>query len=88
MSDMIERVARRLFLSRYPDSEEYWPNRLFEVTVETADSYRTYASDVFEEILEPTDAMVEAGDIFADGPGYSAKVWRDMIEVARNEKVS
>jgi len=31
---------------------------------------------------EPTDEMSDRGDIWADGPGYSAKVWRAMIDAA------
>lgn len=40
------------------------------------------ARAAIEAMRDPTDAMCDKGDIWADGPGYSEKVWQAMIDVA------
>lgn len=41
---------------------------------------RMNAVAVIKAMREPTTDMVDEGDIYADGPGYSAKVWESMID--------
>lgn len=80
MSEMIERVAKRLFLSRYSECEEYWPDNLVSVTVETADSYRDYAREALQELREPTEDMKAA--YYVDNYGDYATGWHAMIDAA------
>jgi hypothetical protein len=89
MSEMVERVARALFVDRYPD--ERWPPEARQ-----ADDYRGHARAAIEAMRAPTDAMCLAGwqagtGVFgkdSQNPNIyrrSANSWEAMIDAALKE---
>lgn len=43
---------------------------------------RAIVAAVLHGMRNPTDAMVKAGDVWSDGPGYAHKVLNAMIDEA------
>ena len=71
MSEMIERVAKAIDESSQPPG-----------CADYSILMKNAAVAAIKAMREPTDAMVDAGDMWADAPGYSAKAWRAMIDAA------
>lgn len=92
MSDMVERVAKALFRSRYfyPEHEAFWPDRLDELVNGPpfeADGYRSMARAAIEAMREPTEEMKEAGSAFVyeawgHGPTIAREAWQANIDAA------
>jgi hypothetical protein len=83
---MVERVARAIFEVEYPGGEvdEYRWER-------SKEAYLAQAQAAIEEMREPTDAMVDAGDAVEPGvTGYTDALshYQAMINAALNEQVS
>jgi hypothetical protein len=85
---MIERVARALFLDRFPDSEDYWPDLVGACELGSADDYRGYARTAIKAMREPTDHMMEVyKHAFVSEKRFDGrKVYGDMIDAALKEK--
>ena len=73
---MIERVARRLCLTEYPDQSPAWHDDAWK-------EWTTAAFDVVRTMREPTEAMVSA--IHEALPEENAYGWRTMIDAALSE---
>lgn len=73
---MIERVARRLCLTEYPDQPPAWHEDAWK-------EWLTAALDVVRTMREPTPAMVSA--IHEALPEENAYGWRTMIDAALAE---
>lgn len=96
MSEMIERVAKALYdMEPIEDSGESIDG--FQVTPagaltweavkecheEVAEHYREQAQAAIAAMREPTEAMMDAGDIFADNT--VRQCWQAMIDEALGE---
>jgi hypothetical protein len=92
--NMIERMAKALFLDRFPDSEDYWPDRVGACELGSADDYRGYARTAINEMREPTKEMTklfdEADRLWCgDYPVNSTiaeMAWEMMVDAALKEK--
>ena len=73
---MIERVARQLCLTEYPDQSPAWHDDAWREWI-------TAALDVVRTMREPTAAMVSA--IHEALPEENAYGWRTMIDAALAE---
>ena len=74
---MIERVARRLCLTEYPDQSPAWHDDAWQEWI-------TVALDIVRTMREPTEAMVAA--IPEALPEENAYGWRTMIDAALSER--
>ncbi|WP_375383642.1 hypothetical protein [uncultured Sphingomonas sp.] len=74
---MIERVARRLCLTEYPDQSPAWHDDAWK-------EWTNAALDVVRTMREPTAAMVSA--IHEALPEENAYGWRTMIDAALSER--
>lgn len=77
MSEMLERVARAIgaVIGDYSEGAGWLGDNTHEIGLKKARA-------AMEALREPTDAMIERGDVWADGPGYSIKVIEAMIDEA------
>lgn len=77
MSEMVERVARAIgtVTGDYSEGAGWLGDNTHEIGLRKARA-------AIEAMRDPTDAMVEQGDVWADGPGYSIKVIEAMIDEA------
>ena len=74
---MIERVARRLCMTEYPDQSPAWHDDAWKEWI-------TAVLDVVRTMREPTEAMVSA--IHEALPEENAYGWRTMIDAALSER--
>ncbi len=76
--DLVERVARAMFVveSDDPDDPGVWEY--------AAENYRALARAAIEAMREPTEAMIDAGAIYADCNGAHG-AWQAMIDAALKE---
>lgn len=69
MSEYIERIAFAIFSYRYPESQEFWPDRLDELVSGPpfdADGYRGMARAAIAAMEQPSQKMIDAGEALDD----------------------
>lgn len=83
MSEMVERVAKAIFISLY-DAEEYWPDRVGQADLWIADDFRRCTRAAIAAMREPTEPMIDAfsASHIYDQRDLVRKHWRAMINEA------
>jgi hypothetical protein len=82
-SEMIERVARALWV-QHTGRGDWWDDPSYAaLTEETRNGYRGFARAAIAAMREPSQAMIEAGGkvvLHIGDHRSSADVWRAMID--------
>lgn len=80
MSELVERVAKAIFMSQYLVEESDWPDRVQFCCSHDANAFRDSAKAAIEAMREPTDEMIDA--VGSDWGSHLKDNWETMIDEA------